>query len=79
MSISSKISRKRGLKKDMELRTSIIKLLIIYKGVGKKAGMWRKNTAYSMIYATTESMLQQNPCHNRIHATTESILQQNPY
>jgi hypothetical protein len=36
MSISSKISRKRGLKKDMELRTSIIKLLIIYKGVGKR-------------------------------------------
>jgi hypothetical protein len=38
MSISSKISEKRGLKKGIELRTSIIKLLVIYKGVGKKTG-----------------------------------------
>lgn len=44
----------------MELRTSIIKLLIIYKGVGKKAGTWKKNTGYNITHAKTESMLKQN-------------------
>jgi len=50
MSISSKMSRKRGLKKGIELRTSIIKLLIIYKGVGKKQSMEKKQAeAQSML------------------------------
>jgi hypothetical protein len=44
------------LKKGIELRASIIKLLVTYKGVGKKGETAGKNTSYNITYKTIKTL-----------------------